>query len=179
MKLRRYVFMLAMLGMALVATAEPAVSETPKGQQQTRKLPTVGTRSQEILLTKITVSDLLKSYEFYTKVIGLKLVTSPDIQLAKAPTPNDPEKDLVEIPLNFSGSMADPMILLIKQRGVKPSPEFSKLTVVGLKVESSKALMERVAQAGYKPLREVSVGGAQVSFIADPDGYTLEVFQGT
>jgi catechol 2,3-dioxygenase-like lactoylglutathione lyase family enzyme len=161
------------------AAAEPAVSEKPKGQQQTRKMPTVGTKSQEILLTKITVSDLVKSYEFYTHVIGLKLVTSPDIPLSKAPTASDPEKDFVEIPLNFSGSMADPMFLLIKQRGVKPSPESARMVIVGLKVENRKGLVERATQAGYKPVREVSVGGAQVSFIADPDGYTLEVFEGT
>ena len=173
---RRYIFMLTVVGMALAGSA---VSEQLQGQQQARKLPTVGTKSQEILLTKITVSDLLKSYEFYTKVVGLKLVTSPDIELSKAPTPSDAEKDFVEIPLNFSGSMADPMFLLIKQRGVKPSPELTKMVVVGLKVESRKALVDRATQAGHKPVREVSVGGAQVSFIADPDGYMLEVFQGT
>ena len=181
MNSRRCVFILVLVGMAATAVAatEPARSEKLQGQQQSRKMPIVGTKSQEILLTKITVSDLMKSYEFYTKVIGFKLVTSPDIELSKAPTPNDPEKDFVEIPLNFSGSMADPMFLLIKQRGVKPAPESTRMVVVGLKVENRKALVERATQAGYKPVREISVGDAQVSFIADPDGYTLEIFQGT
>jgi catechol 2,3-dioxygenase-like lactoylglutathione lyase family enzyme len=177
MKLRRPIFALMTTALALAAMGDvPAAPTEPAGQQQTRKLPTVGTMPQEILLTKVTVSDLLKSYVFYTQVIGLKLVTSKEIPLSKAPTANDPEKELVEIPLNFTGSMADPVFLLIKQRGAKPSPEFSKMVVVGFKVENSKALIERAAQAGYKPMREVSVGGARVAYLADPDGYTVEVF---
>jgi len=180
MTLRPFVLTLMMTTVAFAARhgefAAPAEAAAPVAQQPPRKLPTVGTKPQEILLTKITVSDLVTSYDFYTQVVGLKLVTSKEIPLSRAPTANDPEKEFVEIPLNFSGSMADPVFLLIKQRGVKPSPEFSKLVVVGFKVESSQALMERAAQAGYKPIREISVGGARVSYLADPDGYTVEVF---
>lgn len=158
---------------AMAQAAEPAQQT---GQGKAPKLPQFGTKAQEVLLTKITVSDLLKSYDFYTKVIGLKLVSSPDYPLEKAPKPDDPERDYVEIPLNFTGSIADPIFLLIKQRGAKPAPEFAKLTMVGFKVENRGAVVDRAVQAGYKPVREIAVGPAKVSFIADPDGYTLEIF---
>lgn len=158
------------------AIAQAAEPTQQSGQGKAPKLPQFGTKVQEVLLTKITVSDLLKSYDFYTKVIGLKLVSSPDYPLEKAPKPDDPERDHVEIPLNFSGSTADPIFLLIKQRGAKPAPEFAKLTMVGFKVENRAAVVDRAVQAGYKPVREIAVGPAKVSFIADPDGYTLEIF---
>ena len=168
--------MLVATTFAATAIAQQAEPANRSGQEQSRKLPQFGTRTQEILLTKITVSDLLKSYDFYTKVIGLKLVTSENYQLSKAPTPNDPEREHVEIPLNFSGSTVDPIFLLIKQRGAKPSSEFARMIVMGFKVENSAAVVDRAVQAGYKPLREIQVGPAKVSYIADPDGYMCEIF---
>ena len=161
---------------AATAMAQQAQPAKEAGQDKAHKLPQFGTKAQEILFTKITVSDLLKSYEFYTKVIGLKLVTSTDYPLSKAPTANDPETEHVEIPLNFSGSTADPIFLLIKQRGAKPSPALASMTIVGFKVENRGTVVDRAVQAGYKPVREIAVGPARVSFIADPDGYMLEVF---
>jgi catechol 2,3-dioxygenase-like lactoylglutathione lyase family enzyme len=136
-----------------------------------------GTEPQELYLTKITVSDLVKSYEFYTKVIGLKLVTSPDMELPKAPTASDPDKEFVEIPLNFNGSMKDPLFVLMKRRGKSPSPEYTALTSVGFKVPDARATVERAIAAGYKALRDVPVGG-RPGFVADPDGYTVELVQG-
>jgi catechol 2,3-dioxygenase-like lactoylglutathione lyase family enzyme len=136
-----------------------------------------GTKPQELYLTKITVSDLLKSYEFYTKVIGLKLVTSPDMELPKAPAAGDPEKDFVEIALNYSGSMRDPLFVLMKRRGKSPSPESASMTSIGFKVLDARATVERAIQAGYKSLRDLPVGG-RPGFVADPDGYTVELVQG-
>jgi catechol 2,3-dioxygenase-like lactoylglutathione lyase family enzyme len=163
---------------ALIATLATAAAIAGAGDPSpaTQKMPAFGSKSQEILLTKITVSDLVGSYDFYTNVLGMKLVTTPNYPLSKAPTRTDPEQEHVEIPLNFSGSIADPIFLLIKQRGMTPSRDFSRMTTIGFKVQSRAEVVLRASKAGYKPLREVSVLGATVSFIPDPDGYTLEIF---
>jgi catechol 2,3-dioxygenase-like lactoylglutathione lyase family enzyme len=175
--LARNVFLpmiLATVAVAFTAAAQaPAKPEVKPGTPMVRQ----GTKPEELYLTKISVSDLLKSYEFYTKVIGLKLVTSPDMQLPKAPAAGDPEKEFAEIPLNFSGSMRDPLFVLMKRRGKSPSPEFASLTSVGFKVPDARATVDRAIAAGYKSLRDPPVGG-RPGFVADPDGYTVELVQG-
>jgi catechol 2,3-dioxygenase-like lactoylglutathione lyase family enzyme len=127
-------------------------------------------------MTKITVSDLRQSYDFYTRIVGLKPVTSPDMELPKLPAPTDPEKDFIEIALNYSGSIADPLFLLIKRRGIVPTPEQAALVTLGFKVPDTAAVMERASQAGFKPSRPF-LGGGRVGFIKDPDGYTIEFLQ--
>lgn len=148
----------------------PSAPGTPQRPPEVR----MGTKPQEFLMTKIAVSDLVKSYEFYTQVIGLKLVSSPDVPTAKAPTPNDPEKDFIEIPLNFTGSMADPLFLLTKRRGQKPSPEWTNMVTLGFKVPDSRAVVEQAVKVGYKAPRGVPAEG-QPGFVADPDGYNIEL----
>jgi catechol 2,3-dioxygenase-like lactoylglutathione lyase family enzyme len=163
----------AALGFTAAAQQAPTKPEVKPRTQMVRQ----GTKPEELYLTKITVSDLLKSYEFYTKVIGLKLVTSPDMDMPKAPAASDPEKDFTEIPLNYSGSMRDPLFVLMKRRGKSPSAEFASMTSVGFKVPDARATVERAIQAGYKSLRDLPVGG-RPGFVADPDGYTVELVQG-
>lgn len=153
------------------AGAQQQPPQAPAGQRPEVRM---GTKPQEFLMAKVAVSDLVKSYEFYTQVIGLKLVTSPDIATAKAPTPNDPEKDFVEIPLNYSGSMADPLFLLTKRRGQKPSPEWTNMVTLGFKVPDSALIVERAVKAGYKAPRGIPAVG-QAGFVTDPDGYNVEL----
>ena len=162
---------------ASIATFFPASAQQPPAAASaapSRREVRMGTKPQEFLMAKVVVSDLVKSYEFYTQVIGLKLVTSPDIPTAKAPTPTDPEKDFVEIPLNYSGSMADALFLLIKRRGQKPSPEWTSMVTLGFKVPDSRVVVERAVNAGYKAPRGVP-GEGQAGFVSDPDGYNVEL----
>jgi len=165
---------IAMLGPTSAEQPAPAPAPSPSavatGQ---RPVVRMGTKQEEFLMTKIAVSDLVRSYEFYTQVIGLKLVTSPDIPTAKAPTPNDPEKDFIEIPLNYSGSMADPLFVLFKRRGQKPSLESTGVVMLGFKVPDTIASVQRAVQAGYKAPRGLPAAGLP-GFVADPDGYTIE-----
>lgn len=157
----------AILAVCLSAAA-PAFAAEPA--------PRMGTRSPEFLMTKITVSDLQKSYDFYTRIVGLKLVTSPDMPLPRMPAPGDPEKDFIEIPLNYSGSMADPLFLLIKRRGQIPTAGQAGLVTLGFKVPDVAAAMQRAAEAGIQPSRPFTAAG-RIGFIKDPDGYTVEFIQ--
>ena len=100
---------------------------------------------QQVMLSKITVSDLPKSYAFYTQVIGLKQAVAPGMPAPAAPAATDPERDFVEIPMNFTGSFSDPLVVLVKQRGAKPAPEFAKLVWIGFRVPSARGPRPRRA----------------------------------
>jgi catechol 2,3-dioxygenase-like lactoylglutathione lyase family enzyme len=166
---RRALFALVAASLAAPVAAE-APAAAPAPQQRTTSL---GSREQELLFAKISVSDLSRSYEFYTKVIGLKLA-SPQL---KPPTPGDPEVDFREIPLNFSGSLADPFFVLMKRRGVVPVAAQAELTWVGFKVPDANAAVDRAAAAGAQVVRRPAPGPISYGFVRDPDGYTIEFIQ--
>jgi catechol 2,3-dioxygenase-like lactoylglutathione lyase family enzyme len=154
---------------AAPAWTEPPAAPPPGG-------PRMGTMPQELLMTKITVSDLQRSHDFYTRIIGLKLVTSPDMALPTMPKPGDPEKDFVEVPFNYSGSMADAMFVLMKRRGRAPTPEQAVMTQLVFKVPDPAAVMARAAAAGIQPARP-GIAGGNVGFLRDPDGYSIEILK--
>lgn len=163
---------------SLALTASSAAAQQPAAAQLSRKAPPsvlLGSKPEELLLTKITVSDLRKSYDFYTKVLGLKLASSPAFPSFAHPKLDDRDPDFVEVPLNFSGAMSEPMLLLIKQRGRAPTPEAARLTWIGFKVTNRRDIVNRATAAGHAPFRGGDSAGA--TFIADPDGYTVELFE--
>jgi len=172
--MKRHMVM-ALTAMTVMATAWGA-DQASGGRAQARPEVRMGTMPEELILTKITVADLNRSYDFYTKVVGLKAVSSPDIPISKLPQPGDPEKAFIEIPLNFSGSMADPMFLLIKRRGVQPTPEGAGLVWIGFKVPSITTILARAAQLGIQPTRPFNAEGG-MAFLRDPDGYNVELVQ--
>jgi catechol 2,3-dioxygenase-like lactoylglutathione lyase family enzyme len=127
-------------------------------------------------MAKITVSDLVRSYKFYTEILGLKLVQSPILPMAGVPTPGDNDKEFVELALNYTGSLRDPMLILIKKRGVMPIPAQAAQTWLAFKVPDGPAVMSAASRAGIKPLRPYEPE-KRMGFIPDPDGYTVEVLQ--
>ena len=136
----------------------------------------LGTQSSELITAKITVTDLRKSYEFYTKVVGLKdLEPLPGIPI---PSIDGSEDRFVEICLNFSGSRADPFICLLKQRGAKLDREQAKLVCVSFMTPNTRAAVDRAKAAGFKQEGEVvQFRGTVVGWVVDPDGYTVQFLQ--
>src|SRR5262245_36248696 len=120
MKLRQMTIGAALAATSLAST--PAVAQQQGNPQQQPEIR-LGTKPQEMYLAKITVSDLNRSIDFYTKVIGLKLVTVGDMEPPKPPAPGDPEKEFVEVALNYTGSMAEPLFVLMKRRGKTPTQD--------------------------------------------------------
>jgi predicted enzyme related to lactoylglutathione lyase len=172
---------------AVMATIAPAAVQAQQAPQPVAprapiKTP-LGREPQQVLLSKVTVSDLVKSYAFYTQVIGLKralTVNQPPSPEPSAPAPGTLEPVFLELALNFSGSLADPFFDLVIQRGIKPTPETAKLTVIGFKVPDAPAVIARAKAAGYKVLREAAVvgpGEMSIGMLLDPDGYQVEVIQ--
>lgn len=129
---------------------------------------------QKVGALKVTVANLRRSYDFYTKVIGLKDVALP---LPK-PVFDDPEVQFTQACLNFSGSPADPFVCLIKAKGAVPSSEHAHLTWLGFTTDV-RATVARVKEVGLPVLFEpTSFKGAIVSGVRDPDGYSIELGEG-
>jgi lactoylglutathione lyase len=170
--MRLNLFRIAVISILIVVALAPcALAQAPQPQ------PQMGTRDSQLLLSKITVSDLEKSFEFYTKVIGLKHAVG---RPGQAPPDLHSKADFVEIPLNFTGTLADPFFVILTRAGVKPTREAAALTVIGFKVPDARAAVQRVKDAGYPPKQEprATPPGTNVyATVQDPDGYNIEFIQ--
>jgi len=135
----------------------------------------MGTRPSEVITAKVTVSNLRISYDFYTQVIGLKEIKTPGIA---TPPLDDPQVSVAEVCLNFSGSLADPFICLLKQRGLPPTPDQAKLFWISFKVPDARATRERLEAAGSLAVGELTqFRGLLIGFGRDPDGYSIQFLQ--
>jgi hypothetical protein len=83
-----------------------------------------------------------------------------------------------EVPLNFTGSIAEAYFTLQQRKGVAPVPEQAKLTVIGIKVRSAAQTLARLKAAGY-PVGEARELGPEfrVTMVTDPDGYSVELIE--
>jgi catechol 2,3-dioxygenase-like lactoylglutathione lyase family enzyme len=163
-------------GIALLSLASAAHSQPRQDAGTTIANLYFGTMPQEVYMAKITVSDIVRSYDFYTRVLGMKLVTSKVMPMAGAPSAADNDKQFLEVSLNFTGSLREPMLILIKQKGVTPVPAQAAQTWLAFKVADGKAVMDAGAKAGYPPFRPWQPA-RKMGFLKDPDGYTVEVLQ--
>jgi lactoylglutathione lyase len=114
----------------------------------------------------IGVSDLKKSTEFYTKVLGLKL--QQELVLA----------DLDENILGFEGTRSAAVVLMYWKDGVKRDYKDLPIKIV-LTVPDVYALAKKVKDAGFQITREPALyeGFGTIGFAADPDGYQIEMMQ--
>jgi catechol 2,3-dioxygenase-like lactoylglutathione lyase family enzyme len=151
---------------------------TALAQQPAQTRVALGRQPSELMLAAIFVSDIVKSYDFYTKVIGLTICQADGAPRKLPPSARDGQQDFVEIPLNFSGSVADAFFVLVKKPGTTPTKDAGKLTIFGFKVPDVRAAVERVRKAGYEIVSEPH--GAQTvteAMVRDPDGYTVEFIE--
>lgn len=108
----------------------------------------------------IRVSDLEKSLDFYTRVLGLKVG-------ARVPR----EGEAVEYLLGMTGDIRADTLIVIRRGEVKSgATEFGNIVIV---VPNGRKMAERVAAAGYPQTRIVD----GTNLIKDPDGYTIELYQ--
>jgi catechol 2,3-dioxygenase-like lactoylglutathione lyase family enzyme len=133
----------------------------------------LGTKPQELILAKITVSDLEKSYDFYTRVVGLKPTNAAGATAARAS-----KADFIELGLNHSGSSRDAALILVRQKGAVPVRTAAKLTWVAFKVPDVAAAIGRIKAEGLEIRNEVTAyGGGKFGVAYDPDGYTVEFLE--
>ena len=125
-------------------------------------------RRPMLSFTKLCVADLARSVDFYTRVLGMK-------QTAHYEFP-----DLHEVILKFTESLDEASLALMKwipDREVVVGHEHGRLGIVTPDLDG---LVERVRGAGFEVTeesRDLSEQGIRVVFVADPDGYAIEIVE--
>jgi lactoylglutathione lyase len=123
-----------------------------------------------ILHTMLRVGDLQRAIDFYTKVLGMKLLR----------TTERPEQ---KYSLAFVGYGTNPEhaeIELTYNHGVDSYELGSAYGHIALGVPDVYAACDRIRAAGGNITREpgpVKGGSTVIAFVTDPDGYKIELIQ--
>lgn len=124
--------------------------------------------SKRILHTMLRVGDLDRSIDFYTNVLGMKLLRKSDNEefeytLAFIGYANESESTVIELTYNWGTS------------------EYDLGTAFGhiaIGADDIYATCEEIRQAGGEIIREpgpVKGGTVEIAFVKDPDGYSIEL----
>ncbi len=116
----------------------------------------------------IRVTNLERSIEFYTKVLGMTVVGRVKTEQTKGETVGlQTEKDGFTLELNYYE---------------KDSPFNTKYTVgegldnIAFKVDDLDSALEEARKAGHKAILQMKADGGRWAYIEDPDGIWIELF---
>lgn len=123
-----------------------------------------------ILHTMLRVGDLQRSIDFYTKVLGMKLLRTTDrpeqkYTLAFVGYGTNPDHAELELTYNY---------------GVDKYDLGSAYGHIALAVEDIRQTCENVKAQGGNVTREpgpVKGGSTMIAFVQDPDGYKIELIE--
>lgn len=123
-----------------------------------------------ILHTMLRVGDLQRSIDFYTRVMGMKLLRTtdrPDQQysLAFVGYGSNPEHAEIELTYNY---------------GVDRYEMGTAYGHIAIEVPDAYAACERIRANGGQVTREagpVKGGTTVIAFVTDPDGYKIELIE--
>jgi lactoylglutathione lyase len=126
--------------------------------------------AMRILHTMLRVGDLQRSIDFYTRVLGMKLLRTTErpeqkYSLAFVGYASNPEQAEIELTFNH---------------GVEGYEIGSGYGHIAIGVADAYATCERIRAAGGTITREagaVKGGNTVIAFVADPDGYKIELIQ--
>lgn len=127
-------------------------------------------------LFKINVSNLDRSLDFYTRLVGLREVRRAGGKNGAA----------LEVVLSQSGQDLEPELILVYKEGGKPPELGTGLNMLAFAVPDLKERVAAMEKAGYAmnaPVREAArsdlsfATGIAVVFTKDPDGYPVELLQ--
>jgi lactoylglutathione lyase len=116
----------------------------------------------------IRVTNLQKSIDFYTKILGMKIVGRGKVEQTKGETVGlESEKGGFNLELNYYE---------------KNSPYNTKYTVgegldhLAFKVDNLDDALKEAKKAGYRTILEVKADGGRWAYIEDPNGIWIELF---
>lgn len=116
----------------------------------------------------IRVTDLQKSIDFYTKILGMKVTGRGKLEQTKGETVGlQSEKDGFILELNYYE---------------KDSPYNTKYIVgegldhLAFKVDDLDKALEEARLAGYRTILEMKADSNRWAYIEDPDGIWIELF---
>jgi len=116
----------------------------------------------------IRVTDLERSIDFYTNMLGMKVSGRSKIEQTKGETVGlQTEKDGFTLELNYYE---------------KDSPYNTKYVVgegldhLAFKVDDLEKTLEEAKKAGHRTILQMKADGGQWAYIEDPDGNWIELF---
>lgn len=120
----------------------------------------------------LRVGNLTRSIDFYTKVLGMNLLR----------TTERPEQkySLAFVGYGKGNSDGQAEIELTYNHGVESYDMGTAYGHIAINVPDAYAACEKIKDAGGKVTREagpVQGGGTIIAFVADPDGYKIELIQ--
>ena len=123
-----------------------------------------------ILHTMLRVGDLQRSLNFYTQVLGMKLLRKNDY----------PEGRFTLAFVGYGEESATAVLELTHNWDTKSYDLWSGYGHVAIEVEDAYKACEEVRKRGGKVTREAGPmkhGTTVIAFVEDPDGYKLEFIQ--
>jgi lactoylglutathione lyase len=123
-----------------------------------------------ILHTMIRVGELQRSIDFYTQVLGMKLLRTTD----------RPEQKYSLAFVGYDSEERSAVLELTYNYGVDRYDLGSAYGHVAIAIPDVKGACDRVRAAGGKVTREpgpVKGGTSVIAFVEDPDGYKIEFIQ--
>lgn len=123
-----------------------------------------------ILHTMLRVGDLQRSIDFYTRVIGMRLLRTSD----------NPEYQYTLAFLGFGSNPEHAELELTYNYGTSQYEMGTAYGHLALGVPDAAAAVERIRAAGGAIIREagpVKGGSTVIAFVQDPDGYKIELIE--
>lgn len=121
-----------------------------------------------ILHTMLRVGNLQRSIEFYTKILGMKLLRQKDY----------PDGEFTLAFLGYGDESENTVIELTYNWGVESYELGTAYGHIALEVDDVYAATADIKAAGGQILREagpMNAGTTIISFVQDPDGYQVEL----
>jgi len=123
-----------------------------------------------ILHTMLRVGDLQRSIDFYTRLMGMRLLR----------TTERPEQKYSLAFVGYGDESAHAVLELTWNHGVDRYDPGSGFGHVAIEVPDAAAACERVRAGGGTVAREagpVKGGTTVIAFVEDPDGYKIELIE--
>ena len=123
-----------------------------------------------LLHTMLRVGNLQRSIDFYTNVMGMKLLRTTD----------RPEQKYSLAFVGYGSNPEQAEIELTYNHGVDSYELGTAYGHIAIGVEDAYATCEKIRAGGGKVTREagpVQGGTSVIAFITDPDGYKVELIQ--
>lgn len=123
-----------------------------------------------ILHTMIRVGDLQRSIDFYTQIMGMRVLR----------TSENPKYEYSLVFLGYGDEHTSSVIELTYNWGTDKYDHGSAFGHIAIGVDDVAKMCNDIKQAGGKVIRDagpVKGGTTIIAFIEDPDGYKLELIQ--
>ena len=123
-----------------------------------------------VLHSMLRVGDLQKSIDFYTNVLGMKLIRQQDY----------PEGEFTLAFVGYGNEYDNTVLELTYNYGQKEYDQGNAFGHIAIEVEDAYKACDLVKAKGGKVIREAGPmkhGTIVIAFVEDPDGYKIEFIQ--